>query len=114
MGEIFRTLITDLSKNFDGISHVLLVNKLNAYGFTLPALKLIYNCLGNQKQRTKLTSHIARGIAGRVCQETFSIVLHQPNDGTHLILSKRSVLKSVWANISHDTAFGVKTDQQKN
>ena len=55
MGEIFRTLITDLSKNFDGISHVLLVNKLNAYGFTLPALKLICNCLGNQKQRTKLT-----------------------------------------------------------
>ena len=50
---IFGTFPTDLSKTFDGISHVILVAKLNADGFTLPPLKLIYNYLGNQKQNTK-------------------------------------------------------------
>ena len=33
-----------------------MIVKLNAYGFTLPALKLIQNFLSNRKQTTKINS----------------------------------------------------------
>ena len=47
--KVFGALLTDLSKTFDCICHDLLVAKLNAYGLSLPALKLIHNYLQNQK-----------------------------------------------------------------
>ena len=47
-------LLTDISKVFDCLNHKLLTAKLNAYGFTLPALKLIYNYLSNRKQRVRV------------------------------------------------------------
>ena len=47
---MFGALLTDLSKAFDYLNHELLIAKLNAYGFTLPALKLIHNYLSNRKQ----------------------------------------------------------------
>ena len=34
----------------------MLISKLNAYGFSLTALKLIHNYLSNRKQRTKINS----------------------------------------------------------
>ena len=46
-------LLTDLSKAFDCLDHELLTAKLNAYEFTLPALRLIHDYLSNRKQRTK-------------------------------------------------------------
>ena len=53
---VFGALLTDLSKAFDGINHELLLAKLNAYGFTLPALKLVHDYLSDRKQRTRVNN----------------------------------------------------------
>jgi len=53
-GKVFGALLTDLSKAFDVLDHELLVAKLNAYGFSLPALRLVHNYLSNRKQRAKV------------------------------------------------------------
>ena len=53
-GKVFGVLLTDLSKAFDCLSHELIVAKLNAYGFSLSALKLMQNYLVERKQRTKI------------------------------------------------------------
>ena len=37
----FRALLTDLSNTFDCLSHELLLAKLHAYGFSIPALRLV-------------------------------------------------------------------------
>ena len=51
---MFGALLTDLSKAFDCLDYELLIAKLNAYGFSLPALKLVHDYLSNRKQRTKV------------------------------------------------------------
>ena len=43
--QVFRALLTDLSRTFHCISHEEIIAKLNAYDFTLPTVKLINNCL---------------------------------------------------------------------
>ena len=53
-GKVFSTLLTDLSKAFDCLPNELIVAKLNAYGFNLPALKLMHSYLSRRKQRTKV------------------------------------------------------------
>ena len=50
----FGALLTNLSKAFDSLPHDLIIAKHIAYGFSLPALNLIQNYLGNRKQRTKI------------------------------------------------------------
>ena len=55
-GKAFGALLTDLSKAFDCLDHKLLIAKLNAYGFSLTALKLIHDYLSNRKQRNKINS----------------------------------------------------------
>ena len=52
--QVFGTLPTDLSKAFDCLSHELIIAKLNAYGFSLSALKLIHNYLSKRQQRSKI------------------------------------------------------------
>ena len=52
--KVFGVLLTDLSKAFDSLSHELIIAKLNAYGFSLPALKLVQNYLSKRQQRTKI------------------------------------------------------------
>ena len=50
---VFGALLTDLSKAFDCIPYDLIIAKLEAYGFQMDALKLIYDYLSSRKQRVK-------------------------------------------------------------
>ena len=52
-GKVFGALLTDLSKAFDCLDHKLLTAKLNAYGFSLRALRLINNHFIKQKTENK-------------------------------------------------------------
>ena len=54
--KMFGVLLTNLSKTCDCLDHELLIAKLNAYGFSLTALKLVHNYLSNRKQQTKINS----------------------------------------------------------
>ena len=55
-GRTFAALLTDLSKAFDCLSHDLIIAKLNSYGFSLSAAKLMQSYLCNRKQRTKINT----------------------------------------------------------
>ena len=55
-GKVFGALLTDLSKAFDCLNHDLLRAKLNAYGFSFPALRLIHDYLLNRKQRIRINN----------------------------------------------------------
>ena len=48
-GKTFCALLTDFSKAFACLDSERLIAKLNAYGFTLPALKLGHNYLSQRK-----------------------------------------------------------------
>ena len=52
--EAFGTLLTDISKAFDCLSHDLLIAKLRAYGLDLASLEILRDYLTNIKQRTKV------------------------------------------------------------
>ena len=54
LGKVFGAFLTDLSKIFDSLDHELLTAKLNAYGFSLPALRLINDYLSNRRQRARI------------------------------------------------------------
>ena len=53
-GKVFGALLTDLSKACDCLDHELLIAKLNAYCFSLPALRLINDYLSDRRQRTRI------------------------------------------------------------
>lgn len=59
-GKAFGALMTDSWKALDCLDHDLLTTKLNAYGFTLPALKLTHNNLPNRKERTEVNSSFSK------------------------------------------------------
>ena len=60
--KVFGALVTDISKAFDCFNYELLTAKRSAYGFTLPALRLIHDYLSNRKQRTKIDDILVRNI----------------------------------------------------
>ena len=68
-GKVFGALLTDLSKAFDCLDHELLIAKLNAYGFSLPALRLINDYLSNRRQRTRI---------GNSLSDWFEVILGVP------------------------------------
>ena len=53
-GGVYRALLTDLSKDFDCILLEFITTKLEAYGFQMDALKLVYDYLSNRKQGVKV------------------------------------------------------------
>ena len=53
-GENIGAILMDLSKAFDCIKHDLLVAKLDAYGFSREALRLVNSFLENRHQRVKI------------------------------------------------------------
>ena len=55
-GKVVDAVLADLSKAFDCLNHDFLIAKLNAYGFSLPALRLIHDYLSNRKQRTRINN----------------------------------------------------------
>ena len=62
-GKVFGALLTDLSKAFDCLNHDLLVAKFNAYGFSLPALRLIHDYSLNRMQRTGINNSYSTWVA---------------------------------------------------
>lgn len=53
----------DLMKAFDFSDYDILIVKLNAYGFSMLALKLIHDYLYSEKQRTKINSSYVAGMS---------------------------------------------------
>ena len=51
---VYGVFLTDLSRAFDCLSHELIIAKVNAYGFSLSALKLIDSYLSKKQHRTKI------------------------------------------------------------
>ena len=62
-GKAFGALLADLSKAFDCLNHELLIAKLNAYGFSLPALRLIHDYLSHRKQKTRVNNSNSKWLA---------------------------------------------------
>ena len=54
--KVFGAPLMDLSKVFDCQSYDLLIAKLNAYRFSMGALRLVQNYLSNWNQRTKINT----------------------------------------------------------
>ena len=63
-GKVFGTLLTDLFKGFDCLNHDFLIAKLNSYGFSLPALRLIHDCLLSRKLRTRISNSWMETVSG--------------------------------------------------
>ena len=55
-GKSCTALLIDLSKAFDCIVHDFLISKLEAYGFSYEALKVMYNYLTDRKHRPEINN----------------------------------------------------------
>ena len=55
-GKSCAALLTDLSKAFDCIAHDFFIVKLEAYGFSYQALKVMYNYATGRKHKTKVNN----------------------------------------------------------
>ena len=59
--KVFAAILADLSSVFDCFFYELIIAKINAYGFSLPALKLIYDYLSKRQQRTEIDQNSVHG-----------------------------------------------------
>ena len=59
----FGALLKDLSKGFDCLDHELLIAKLSAYGYSLPALKLIHDYLSHKKTEIRVNNSYSAWLA---------------------------------------------------
>ena len=55
-GKAFGALLTDLFRVYDCLDHEVLIAKLNAYGFSIPALRIIHDHLSHRKQRASVNN----------------------------------------------------------
>ena len=62
-GKAFGALLTDLSKALHCLDHELLTSKLNTYGFSLPALRLVYDYLSQRRRRTRVSNPYSEWLA---------------------------------------------------
>ena len=58
-GQSFGAILTDLSKAFDCLFHDFLLAKLEAFGFDINSLRLIYNYLNSRKQCVKIADNFS-------------------------------------------------------
>ena len=72
-GKVCGVLLTDLSKVFGCLDHKLLTAKLNAYGFNVPALRLIYEYLSNREQRMKIQNKILAALGWKLYLELHTV-----------------------------------------
>ena len=62
-GKAFGALLTDLCKAVHCLDHELLTSKLNTYGFSLPALRLVYDYLSQRRRRTRVRNPYSEWLA---------------------------------------------------
>ena len=55
-GKAFGSLLKDLSKVFDSVTHELLISNLNSYGFGLRPLRSLHDYLSHQTHITKVNN----------------------------------------------------------
>ena len=90
----FGAVLSDLPRALDCLPHDLLLAKLNTYGFSLPALKLVQSYLSNRKQRTKINSEFS----------SWEEILFG--------LPQRSILRPLWFNIILCDLFFIVNDKE--
>ena len=90
----FGAVLSDLPRALDCLPHDLLLAKLNTYGFSLLALKLVQSYLSNRKQRTKINSKFS----------SWEEILFG--------LPQRSILRPLWFNIILCDLFFIVNDKE--
>ena len=90
----FGAVLSDLPRALDCLPHDLLLAKLNTYGFSLLALKLVQSYLSNRKQRTKINSEFS----------SWEEILFG--------LPQRSILGPLWFNIILCDLFFIVNDKE--
>ena len=59
-GDTFGALLTDLSKGFDCINHLVLIAKINSYVVSPLSTKIIFSYLSNRTHRTKIKNSFSK------------------------------------------------------
>ena len=110
--KLFGAHLTDLSKAFDCICHDLFIAKLNAYGLSFPALKLVHTYLQNHKQRI-FSGVPQRSILGPVLFNTFLCDLFLTIEGNYFTNYADDTTPYVIGNNAEEVVSKLKATAQK-